>query len=66
VLVSAGLLLQINRVALVWLLAMSLGMFALSAWQLSAPTERRYWFLFTAASLYMLASSLLLTLGTIL
>jgi hypothetical protein len=45
---------------------MSLGMFGLSALQLAAPTERRNWLLFKLASLYMLASSLLLTVGSVL
>jgi hypothetical protein len=45
---------------------MSLGIFGLSALQLGAPTERRNWLLFKLASLYMLASSLLLTLGCVL
>lgn len=66
VLTSAGLLLEIDRLALVFLLAMSTGMLTLSSWQLIAPTERRNWLLFKAASLYMLASSLLLTLGGLL
>jgi protoheme IX farnesyltransferase len=65
VLTGAGLLLRIQRLALLALLAMSIGMFMLSAWQLLAPSERRNWLLFKAASLYMLASSLLVTLGTI-
>ena len=63
VLMSAGLLLSIRRLALLSLLGMSLGMVALSARQLIEPTERRNWILFKAASLYMLASSLLLTMG---
>ena len=62
----AGLLLHIAPLALGSLLLMSIGMFILSAWQLVAPTERRNWILFKAASLYMLASSLLLTLGALL
>ena len=65
-LTGAGLLLDIERWALVSLFAVSLGLFALSAWQIAAPSSRRNWVLFKAASLYMLASSLLLTLGAIL
>ncbi len=65
VLTSVGCLLHIDRWALLLLLGMSLGMFILSAWQLIAPTERRNWVLFKAASFYMLASSLLVTLGAI-
>jgi protoheme IX farnesyltransferase len=65
VLTSAGLLLHINQLALLSLLGISLIMFTLSAWQLVAPTERRNWVLFKAASIYMLASSLLVTLGAI-
>jgi hypothetical protein len=42
-----------------------LGMFGLSALQLVAPTERRNWLLFKLASLYMLLSSALLTVGSI-
>jgi len=65
VLTSAGLLLHIDRLPLLSLLGMSLGMFILSAWQFVAPSERGNWILFKAASLYMLVSSLLLTLGAI-
>jgi protoheme IX farnesyltransferase len=65
VLTSAGAMLRISRLPLVLLLGTSLGMFILSALQLVAPTERRNWVLFKAASLYMLASSLLLTLGSL-
>lgn len=66
VLLGAGLLLHIAPWALGSLLLISIGMFILSAWQLAAPTESRNWILFKAASLYMLASSLLLTLGALL
>jgi hypothetical protein len=44
---------------------MSLGMIALATLQLTAPSERRNWLLFKGASLYMLASSLLLTIGAL-
>jgi protoheme IX farnesyltransferase len=64
-LTSAGLLLKVHPAALAVLLAMSLAMFALSAQQLIDPTEQRNWLLFKAASLYMLASSLLLTAGAL-
>jgi protoheme IX farnesyltransferase len=65
VLMGTGLLLHIDRLALLILCATSLGIFTLSAWQLVAPTERRNWVLFKAASFYMLASSLLVTIGAI-
>jgi 4-hydroxybenzoate polyprenyltransferase len=65
ILTSAGAMLRISRLPLLLLLGTSLGMFILSALQLVAPTERRNWVLFKAASLYMLASSLLLTLGSL-
>lgn len=65
VLMTCAFLLQVHPVALVLLLGMSLGIFALSALQLAAPTERRNWVLFKVASLYMLASSLVLTLGSL-
>jgi len=38
----------------------------LAVLQLVDPTERRNWLLFKVASLYMLASSLLLTVGSLL
>lgn len=65
VLVSAGLLLEINVLALGCLVGMSAGMLVLSVRQLMTPTERSNWFLFKVASLYMLASSLLLTVGAL-
>jgi protoheme IX farnesyltransferase len=65
VLMACALLLQVHPVPLVLLLGMSLGMFALSALQLAAPTGRRNWLLFKVASLYMLISSLLLTVGSL-
>ena len=34
-----------------WLVVMSLGLFTLSAWQLSGPSERGNWVLFQVASL---------------
>jgi heme o synthase len=64
-LIAAGLLLRVHPATLAALLGMSLGMIALSATQLADPTERRNWLLFKTASLYMLASSLLLTVGAL-
>jgi len=52
-------------VALALLLAMGLGMFGLAVLQLARPTERRNWLLFKVASLYMLASLLLLVVGSL-
>jgi protoheme IX farnesyltransferase len=66
ILTAAGAMLRIHPISLLLLLAASLVMFTLSALQLVAPTARRNWALFKAASLYMLASSLLLTLGSLL
>lgn len=66
VLRSTAVLLHVNRATLLMLLAMSIALFSLSAWQLISPCERRNWLLFKAASLYMLASSLLISLGAIL
>jgi protoheme IX farnesyltransferase len=65
VLAACALLLGIHPVALALLLAMSLGMFGLAVLQLVCPTEHRNWLLFKAASLYMLASSLLLVVGSL-
>jgi protoheme IX farnesyltransferase len=62
ILASAGMMLRIHRLSL---FGASLGIFALSAVQLVAPTERRNWVLFKAASFYMLVSSLVLTLGSL-
>jgi protoheme IX farnesyltransferase len=66
VLAACAFLLQVHPVAQVLLLGMSLGMFGFSALQLAAPTERRNWLLFKLASLYMLVSSLLLVVGSVL
>jgi protoheme IX farnesyltransferase len=66
VLAACTFLLRVHPVAQGVLLAMGLGMFGFSAFQLVAPTERRNWLLFKLASLYMLASSLLLTVGSVL
>jgi len=65
VLVGCALLLRVHPVSLLLLLGMSLVMFVLSALQLATPTERRNWLLFKTASIYMLASSLLLTVGSL-
>jgi protoheme IX farnesyltransferase len=65
ILASAGMMLRIHRLSLLLLFGASLGIFALSAVQLVAPTERRNWVLFKAASFYMLVSSLVLTLGSL-
>jgi len=64
-LTAAGTLLRIHPLSLVLLVGMGLGIFTLSVVQLVAPTDRRNSLLFKAASLYMLASSLLLTLGSL-
>jgi len=64
-LTSAGLMLGIHPVALALLLALSLGMCTLATIQLAAPSARRNWVIFGAASLYMLTSSLLLTIGSL-
>ncbi|HDD25384.1 MAG TPA: hypothetical protein ENF52_08105, partial [Chloroflexi bacterium] len=65
VLMTAGVQLRIHPIALMLLSLMSGGMVILAVWQLIAPAERRNWLLFKLASLYMLASSLTLTLGSI-
>ncbi|MBN1180041.1 MAG: UbiA family prenyltransferase [Anaerolineae bacterium] len=65
VLTACGLLLRINALALALLLALSCGMVVLAVRQLVAPTERGNWRLFKLASIYMLASSLLLTVGVL-
>jgi protoheme IX farnesyltransferase len=66
VLAGCTFLLEVHPVAQVLLVGMSLGMSGFSMLQLAAPTERRNWLLFKLASLYMLASSLLLTVGSVL
>ena len=65
VLITCALLLQVCPTVLVLLSGMSLGMFVLASLQMVAPTDKRNWMLFKVASLYMLASSLLLTVGTL-
>ncbi len=64
-LVNSALLLRVHPIALGLLGGMSLGMIVLAILQLAAPSERRNWLLFKGASLYMLASSLLLTIGAL-
>jgi protoheme IX farnesyltransferase len=64
-LTTAGLVLRIRSVALALLLAASLAMCILSTIQLAAPTARRNQLIFRAASLYMLCSCLLLTVGSL-
>ena len=66
VLVTCAFLLRVHPLALMALLAMSLAMCGLSVLQLAVPTSRRNWLLFKLASLYMLACSLFLTLGSVL
>ncbi len=58
-----ALLLQVHRAVLWVLVAMGLGLAALSLYQWIRPTERRNWLLFKLASVYMLVSSLFLALG---
>ncbi|MEE8389447.1 MAG: UbiA family prenyltransferase [Anaerolineae bacterium] len=65
VLMTCALLLRVHTVTLILLLGMSLGMFVLASLQLAAPTDERNWVLFKVASLYMLTSSLLLTVGAL-
>ncbi|MCX7682906.1 MAG: UbiA family prenyltransferase [Anaerolineae bacterium] len=66
VLALCTMLLGIHPAAQAVLLAMSLGLFLLSLVQLLTPRERRDWLLFKLASVYMLASSVLLTVGKLL
>jgi protoheme IX farnesyltransferase len=65
VLMICALLLRVHAAVFVLLLGMSLGMFVLASLQLISPTDERNWLLFKVASLYMLASSLLLTVGAL-
>jgi protoheme IX farnesyltransferase len=62
-LVSCAFLLKVHPVAQVALLGMSLGVFVLSVRQLLTPTEQRDGLLFKIASLYVMASLLLLVGG---
>lgn len=65
-LTTTALLLRLHPIPLALLVALGLAMLALAAAQLVAPTDRRNWLLFKAASVYMLLSSLLLTGGSLL
>jgi len=65
VLAACTLLLRVHPLAQVALLGLSVGLCGFSALQVAAPTERRDGLLFRFASLYMLVSSLLLTLGSV-
>jgi protoheme IX farnesyltransferase len=65
VLMACALLLRVHMAVFVLLLGMSVGMLVLASFQLVAPTDKRNWILFKVASLYMLASSLLLTVGVL-
>ena len=66
ILTAAGMLLRVHRASLLVLLGAGIVMVALAVLQLADPTERRNWLLFKVASLYMLASSVLLTVGSLL
>jgi protoheme IX farnesyltransferase len=65
VLITCALLLQVRLTVLALLSGMSLGMFILALLQMVAPTDKRNWMLFKVASIYMLVSSLLLTVGAL-
>jgi protoheme IX farnesyltransferase len=65
VLAACTFLLGVQPVARVLVLGMSFAMFELSILQLVVPTDRRDWLLFKLASLYMMLSSLLLTVGSL-
>jgi protoheme IX farnesyltransferase len=58
-----ALLLRVHPLMQAALLAASVGLCGLSIAQMTAPTERRNWLIFKLASLYMLLSSSLLTIG---
>jgi protoheme IX farnesyltransferase len=58
-----ALLLQVHPAAQIALVVANLGMAGLSTAQLIAPTGRRNWLIFKLASLYMVLSSVLLTIG---
>jgi len=65
VLAVCAILLRLHPMALALLVAMSLGVFGLAVLQVAFPSEPRNWLLFKIASLYMLASSVLLMLGSL-
>jgi protoheme IX farnesyltransferase len=58
-----ALLLRVHPLMQAALLGASVGLCGLSIAQLTAPTERRNWLIFKLASLYMVFSSSLLTIG---
>ncbi len=66
ILAAAALLLHANGIVLALLAAMGLAMVGLSARQIVAPTAPRNWFLFKAASAYMVAAPFLLAVGQML
>ncbi len=65
VLMGCTFLLHVHPTARWLLLALGLGMFGFSGVELVRPTARRNWLLFKLASVYMLLSSLLLTVGSL-
>jgi protoheme IX farnesyltransferase len=65
VLSGCALLLRVHPLALTLLLGMGLAMSSLALRQVFAPSGRRNRLLFKAASMYMLAASILLTAGTV-
>ncbi len=65
-LAAAALLVRANGVVLALLAVMGLAMVGLSARQIVAPTASRNWFLFKAASAYMVAAPFLLAVGRML
>jgi protoheme IX farnesyltransferase len=64
-LAACAFLLDTHPLAHAALLSISLGILALAVLQLFSPTRRRNWLLFKFASLYMMASSLLLAVGAL-
>jgi len=62
---ACAILLRLHPISLALLLAMSLGLLGLALQLLFRPEERRNWLLFKAASVYMLLSSILLALGSL-
>jgi heme o synthase len=64
-LLAAGFLLQIAPAAMICLAASGIAMVSLALHSLVRPSERSTWVLFKAASVYMLLSFLLITLGTV-
>ncbi len=64
-LMVCAVLLALHPVALGLLLVLGLAMAGLAALQVARPTDRRNWLLFKAASVSMLLSMLLLTIGVL-